>query len=180
MKTCSRCGEVKQESEFAFKSRAKNLLHVWCKVCQKVYKDKHYIDNKADYIRRVGIRNRRVKDELNIRLIEYLKTHPCVDCGESNHVVLQFDHVRGQKKNAISYMVSNGFSWSVIFEEIKKCAVRCANCHMIKTAKQFGWYKNLGSSPNWDGISPAPRNNVGSTPIDSTNFIRASASVNEG
>lgn len=29
----------------------------------------------------------------------------------------------------------------------------------------------MGDSPNWDGISLAPRNNEGSTPLSSTNFL---------
>lgn len=32
------------------------------------------------------------------------------------------------------------FSWDEILDEIKKCEVVCANCHRIRTAKQFNWY----------------------------------------
>lgn len=38
-------------------------------------------------------------------------------------------------------MVKNGFSIENIFLEIEKCEVRCANCHLIKTARDFRWYQ---------------------------------------
>ena len=70
----------------------------------------------------------------NKKLIqEYLSTHPCVDCGNPNPIVLEFDHVRGKKHKAVSVMVIESFSWVTILKEIAKCEVRCANCHRIVT-----------------------------------------------
>lgn len=79
-----------------------------------------------------------------IRIIEYLRNHPCVDCGEKDIVVLQFDHIRGKKKYLLSTIVSGGHSWETVSKEISKCEVRCANCHIRKTAKDFKYYR-LGS-----------------------------------
>jgi hypothetical protein len=62
-----------------------------------------------------------------------------VDCGETDPVVLEFDHVRDKLKD-IGYMVTVGFSWSAIQLEIEKCEVRCANCHRRKTARVQGIY----------------------------------------
>ena len=70
----------------------------------------------------------------------FLKRHPCVDCGEPDPVVLQFDHVRGSKAREVSLLVSDPASLSTVKEEIKKCKVRCANCH-TKTARRGGWYR---------------------------------------
>lgn len=77
---------------------------------------------------------------------QYLESHPCVDCSESDRIVLQFDHIKGVKIAAISNMIKNGFSLEKIFIEIEKCEVRCANCHLKKTAKDFNWYG--GSNPS--------------------------------
>lgn len=67
---------------------------------------------------------------------EYLRRHPCVDCGENDTVVLEFDHVRGKKIQAVSRMVQDSQSIETIEEEILKCEVRCANCHRRITHKR--------------------------------------------
>ena len=72
--------------------------------------------------------------------IDYLKEHPCVDCGETDPVVLEFDHL-SDKLYDVSKLQTN--SLSTLKKEIAKCAVRCANCHKRKTAIQFGWYKGI-------------------------------------
>jgi hypothetical protein len=74
------------------------------------------------------------------RIREYLSSHPCVDCGESDHMVLEFDHVRGNKLATVSALRGRMAKWSRIEEEISKCEVRCANCHRRKTVAQLGWY----------------------------------------
>jgi len=47
--------------------------------------------------------------------------------------------ISGNKRDNISRL--KAISKSAVIEEIKKCEVRCANCHRRKTAKQFGWDK---------------------------------------
>ena len=70
----------------------------------------------------------------------YFKTHPCVDCGETNPVVLDFDHRDPDDKEfTISQGLGHSFSLHRLMVEIEKCDVRCANCHRKRTAKQAGW-----------------------------------------
>lgn len=74
-------------------------------------------------------------------MLEYLKSEQCIDCGYNDHpAALQFDHIRDVKTAAISVMMVNGCSWKTILIEIKKCEIRCANCHSIRTAEEFGYY----------------------------------------
>ena len=74
----------------------------------------------------------RQKQELKRKLVKIKQTSGCVDCGENNHIVLDFDHIKDKKYN-ISRMVHDGFSWKAILKEIQKCEVVCANCHRIRT-----------------------------------------------
>jgi hypothetical protein len=73
---------------------------------------------------------------------EYLKKHPCVDCGEDNPVVLEFDHV-GDKTSNVADLISQRSSVSRLKNEMSRCEVRCANCHRIKTAERGGWYNGV-------------------------------------
>lgn len=66
----------------------------------------------------------------------YKADHPCVDCGESDPVVLEFDHVRGTKLMNINDFVAGRGTLAQLAEEIEKCEVRCANCHRRITHKR--------------------------------------------
>jgi hypothetical protein len=70
------------------------------------------------------------------RLAEIKESSGCKDCGESNPIVLDFDHLKDKKYN-ISRMIHDGFSWKAIKKEIEKCEVVCANCHRIRTHNRF-------------------------------------------
>jgi hypothetical protein len=70
---------------------------------------------------------------------DYLLAHPCVDCGEKNLVVLEFDHVRGVKQRDVMGLL--GSSIKSIEAEIAKCDVVCANCHAKRTAERLNSYR---------------------------------------
>ena len=66
----------------------------------------------------------------------HLKTHSCIDCGNSDIRVLEFDHVRGTKTDSISQAVRRGWKMESLIVEIEKCEVRCCNCHRIVTRQR--------------------------------------------
>ena len=134
----SRCGETKALSQFNLKTATR--LQSYCKACNSAYLKKHYAENLQYYVAKSARFKRRRKKALLAKLIEYFDTHPCVDCGEHDPVVLQFDHVRGEKVAAVGTLFAECRPWEVLAAEIEKCVVRCSNCHWRKTAKQFGWY----------------------------------------
>jgi hypothetical protein len=72
------------------------------------------------------------KQQLKKILSEIKESSGCVECGITNHIVLDFDHLRDKKYN-ISRMVHDGFSLAAIKKEIEKCEIVCANCHRIRT-----------------------------------------------
>lgn len=74
------------------------------------------------------------KQKIKNKYKEYKQTLNCSRCGFSDYRALQFHHLdKNNKKFNVSDAVSNGgCSWNVIFEEIKKCDILCANCHLIE------------------------------------------------
>ena len=58
---------------------------------------------------------------------------PCVDCGRFYpYYVMDFDHVRGEKKFTIADACSTGIGRKRILKEMAKCDIVCANCHRIR------------------------------------------------
>lgn len=101
---------------------------------QKKYIRQHYLDNKDYYKNKSAERNKRVIPQLRKFTSRYKLMCGCIDCGyKDNSYALQFDHVRGTKRKNVSQLVSEAYSLKVIKEEIRKCEVRCANCHAIIT-----------------------------------------------
>jgi hypothetical protein len=107
---------------------------------QAIAAAKHYAANKEKMkVRAASAKKRAIYRNQRI-VLEYLASHPCV-CGENDPLMLEFDHVRGQKEQSISNMVRNGVGIIVLNNEIAKCEVSCVKCHRIKTANEQGWYK---------------------------------------
>lgn len=140
-KKCTKCGGEFDLSFFNKKKEASSGLQFWCKDCQHKASRQHYKSNKINYIRRTSERNYRVKLDITTFILEYLKEHPCADCGESDPIVLEFDHIKGPKLFNISSAICRRINIFSILEEIAKCEVRCSNCHKRKTAKEYNWYK---------------------------------------
>jgi hypothetical protein len=85
-------------------------------------------------------RRHRIKVRKN--LFNFLLSQKCTDCGESDPIVLDFDHkIPNKKFKTISRMLSGHYSWNSILDEIKKCDVRCANCHRRRSYSQFGKHR---------------------------------------
>jgi hypothetical protein len=73
---------------------------------------------------------------------KFIKTHPCVDCGETDWRVIEFDHRdRALKKAKIADLITQGRTLERIKAEIALCEPRCANCHRRRTIKQLKWYR---------------------------------------
>ena len=103
---------------------------------QKEAVKRHYQKNKDKIKARSYERNKiqRVRNRDFVKSIKEISE--CIDCGENNPLVLDFDHVRGDKVLAISDMVNRAYGINSISEEMEKCEVRCANCHRIITEKR--------------------------------------------
>ena len=135
---CLRCGVLKPWTEFTKRGRNSNHLQSWCKACFSAYKAERHRTNHEREMRRIR-HNQDVRRAASRALVRaYVLSHPCVDCGETDIVVLEFDHVRGTKVRDVSQMVRDGLKWEKIEQEISKCEVRCANCHRRATVARRG------------------------------------------
>lgn len=131
MKYCTKCKLLKSISSFNRRSKSHDGRQSYCRECSKSFYRSNVERHKAN-----SKRNSREKWQQNRKLLQqYLRSHPCVDCGESDIVVLDFDHVRGKKKESVTRLLD--YAWKTIETEIAKCEVRCANCHRRRHAQKF-------------------------------------------
>ena len=84
---------------------------------------------------------KRHRIKVRSRMFEFLSARSCVDCGERDPIVLEFDHRDPKNKfKVIAKMLSGHYSWESVRKEIEKCEVRCANCHRRKTYIQLEYW----------------------------------------
>lgn len=130
---CISCKIRKDESQFRLRSKSKGQRHTTCKKCRSEFNKKYYREspNRKTLVRKTF--NERLKSRKSY-VLEYLKNHPCGDCGETDTTVLEFDHLR-DKEHDISDL-KRGASLKRLQGEINKCEVRCANCHRKVTHRR--------------------------------------------
>jgi hypothetical protein len=142
MKKCSCCKVLKEVVEYGKNIKRKDGLQTYCKECSKERAKKQYRDDVHGHREKTKLRKKEVRHRNREIVWEYFKNHPCVDCGETDPLVLEFDHQR-DKVDSVSMIAGGGSSTKKLLDEIAKCEVRCANCHRRKTARDFGWYKDF-------------------------------------
>lgn len=138
MKKCTVCKKDQELVAFSKKARSKDGLQNICKPCVRKSFKAYYDKNREKQIAAVAARKALVVSQCREYVFNYLATHPCVDCGYSDIRVLEFDHVRGEKKNGVALLARSGCSLATIKTEIAKCEVRCKNCHVIVTYDRMG------------------------------------------
>lgn len=114
----------------------------YCRQCRREY-------DRADYQKDPTRRRQKSANHRQANLIvkrqrfwALLATLACTDCGLADPEVLEFDHVRGEKKYNIGVLISRGsYSWQTLLAEIEKCDPVCANCHRRRTNKRSGWWR---------------------------------------
>ena len=141
-KKCSKCGAEKSQDCFYSDASKKTGFRPDCKEClNKRNKTKYHTDIAHKEKKRKGITTRRKENQIKVLRIQ--KNTGCIDCGETDPVVLDFDHTTGNKTSGICRMINNHAPWERIEQEIAKCVVRCANCHRRKTAIAGNFYDGI-------------------------------------
>jgi len=142
-KVCPICKVSKPLRDFPIRSCVTPRPNAYCKPCQRLYSRDHYRRNAKAHNQRRMANQRRYLVRNSALMVDYLIGRSCVDCGEGDPTVLEFDHVRGRKSFDVSTMVRGGFSWQRILLEIAKCELRCANCHRRQTAARFWKHRRI-------------------------------------
>jgi hypothetical protein len=136
---CSVCRRFKEPEDFAWHRKAKDQRDTYCRACRAAYKRAHYAANRQRYIDNAARRKRRLNEENLRQVLRHLSAHPCADCGETDPLVLEFDHV-GDKSFSIGSALRDR-PWGQIEHEISQCEVVCANCHRRRTARRGGFMR---------------------------------------
>lgn len=136
---CGVCGETKPVEDFNWRRKSKGQRDNMSRLCRARYKQEHYAANRQRYIVNAGLRRKRVGEERMRMLVDYLREHPCVDCGEDDVLVLEFDHLEDKL-----FGIGAAFRdrpLQAILAEMAKCEVVCANCHRRRTATRGGYLR---------------------------------------
>lgn len=158
-RSCTKCGESYPltKQNFSKDPRYSKGFKTWCRLCcntltRKGMKAKYASDSvfrervkrtmrewRKAHPRITRRRRRESKDRATKFVDAYLRSHPCVDCGEAHPATLEFDHRNPHTKRfAISSRRASGATNRSLQEEISKCDVRCANCHRKRHAREYG------------------------------------------
>lgn len=135
IKKCGVCKKDKPIDQFSRNPTKKDGRQYQCRDCQKKYRESHYKKNRQKYIDKAA----KWRFEQKRKLYEYLNGKVCKDCGESDVIVLEFDHLRDKDFNIGQHVGYKSFK--SIKEEIEKCDIVCANCHKRRTAIRLNNYR---------------------------------------
>ena len=139
MKVCTICRSQRENAEFNRKSASPDGLQNVCRDCNRAQARDYYARNREAHVRTIMQRKTAQRRAAIDAVAEHLLTHACVDCGEADVRVLDFDHRVGAGKAAdVMRLVQHGYSLARITAEIAKCDVRCRNCHAKVTYERMG------------------------------------------
>lgn len=128
---CSLCREWKPEADF---HRSRRGEFTYCRDCRNAY-DRAYYAARGKPARQA--RRRSAIDAAHVWMNSLKEGLPCTDCGETFPVfVMDWDHMPSfQKIDEISSMLGHR-TRQAILEELTKCELVCANCHVLRTASR--------------------------------------------
>jgi len=141
MLRCNRCLTEKPVAAFALNRSRPTGRQGECRSCRVAI-------NAVSYLRGRDVQNpKRAASRAQSLLrnqewvLGYLGDRACVDCGNVDIRVLEFDHLR-DKLATISSLIGS-YTLKRIRAEVAKCDVVCANCHRIRTYTRAGGRRHV-------------------------------------
>ena len=137
-KACTKCLKQYPLEHFNKKGSGRATR---CKTCVAEYYRNYYHSNpkRKEYLLKKSKENGAIAWEKAKVLVLKAFESGCMDCGEKNILVLEFDHREDKEFGISKFMRVN--SLARLQAEIEKCDVVCANDHRIRTAKQFNTWR---------------------------------------
>lgn len=127
MKVCNVCNEEKVLQDFHPNKNCKEGVTGTCRKCNRERIKKWYSDNRKRRQEAANASNQKRKKAI----VDHFG-NKCLDCQiEYPQYVYQFHHLNPKEKdfNPSYAMTQNP---SKMWEELSKCVMLCANCHIIR------------------------------------------------
>lgn len=143
MNICPRC-KIEHNSKFKCCDDCREYIRNWRskhprvltdkqKERQKEISHKHFENNKEYYHQRTHARRRVIRQFM----LDIKSKLGCSRCPERDPVCLNFHHKDPKTKSGqLADAINEGWSKKKILDEIAKCEVLCANCHLKEHEKQ--------------------------------------------
>lgn len=128
LRLCAMCRQWKPSEEF---HRSRTGQFSYCRECRNAY-DRRYYAERGRAARRA--RQRAHIDAERAWMAQLKSGLPCTDCGAVFPIyVMHWDHLpQFEKRDDVSAMVGTRTREAVL-EELQKCELVCANCHVMRT-----------------------------------------------
>jgi len=139
-KRCYMCKEWKPLTAFHRHRGKRDGRQNRCRECNIAQAKLAHAKDPERARARIKKRADRMREANHRALLAYLLDHPCVDCGETNPIVLEFDHLRDKRIN-VSELANRAVPFERVLAEIEKCEVVCANCHRIRSCTRLDSYR---------------------------------------
>lgn len=144
-KFCPSCKQTKPVEQFNHSKRTKDGYDYRCKECQKASNKKWC---EANWSNKMKQQNERVRD-IAEKIANIKTSQGCLICGEETACCLDFHHLDPKSKEINpACMISNGWGWSRIENELNKCVIVCANCHRKIHAGLIQWPVGKTANPS--------------------------------
>ena len=102
MKRCDHCKQYKEETEFNWRFKSLGIRAKTCRECAHGF-NKRYFEGAAKerHLEQVRERKQEARQVARDFVYDYLLTHPCSECGESDVRVLEFHHTSSSGKDML-------------------------------------------------------------------------------
>jgi len=107
----------------------------------RIYMRNYYKKNKHKWKKRqISEKQKQYKLEYRQKLKQFVNNQktPCVVCGESEKICIDFHHKDPSKKLFDFCFSRTSCKKDILLKEIEKCICLCGNCHRLVGA---GWIK---------------------------------------